>query len=198
MSAGDRLTPEQEEQLGRYRAGALPAAEREAFEREVLADPDLAEALYSELSLDAVATARPGRVVPLHGGMPPRAWAAVAAVAAVLVLAVLLPRAWRSAPSPGPDAMRGSGGGVALLSPVGEVPESPHGFRWRAVAGAADYRLEWFDAAGARLGTRLVADTALVPGGPLPAAGEWALTPLTPEGLPAAAPARARWSSRRR
>lgn len=53
MSGVARPGPQQEERLARYRAGAMPASERAAFEREALADDALAEALYSEESLEA-------------------------------------------------------------------------------------------------------------------------------------------------
>lgn len=74
--------------------------------------------------------------------------AGAAALAAVLVLAISLyhpdsghPKV--GGPQTGIGAFRGD---FKLLSPTGELAQSPSEFRWEAVPGAASYRLELTDA----------------------------------------------------
>jgi len=117
----DALTPRDEERLADYMAGRLGAEERAAFEREILARRELAEAVYEGVAIGAmldearedgvVSRAAAGAVADVvaidpalerardraqmraHGG---RRWVRLALpIAAVLAIAILTPRVVR-------------------------------------------------------------------------------------------------------
>ena len=194
MNEHTPLPPGVEERLARYRAGDLTPDDRAAFEREVLADDALAEALYAELSLDAVSAreapavpARPAitplppprrpRRLPVHVLLP------IAAALAV-VSAVMLWR--RPAPVPG-DSVRGTAV-LRVLEPIGSQSSPPAVFRWTHGAGADSYRLDLYDTASGRpLATRVTRDTVLAFSEVVPAGtalvASWRVTALGPDGL---------------
>lgn len=201
MTHDPGLTPEQEERLARYRAGALAPAEREAFERELLASDALAEALYGEESLQAVvADAAPGRVLEApvaRRAAAPRRWLdalpryvlPAAAVLAVVAgtYALLGPR--RAGP-PGDEMVRGAEGTSRPLAPIGRLEGRPERFVWTRDPAAASYRVELFAADGTPLGTLVTADTTLAIGSLADsslAAAEWRVVPLDEDGLERAA-----------
>jgi hypothetical protein len=199
VSDEPRLTQEQEERLALYRAGALGAEARAAFEREVLESEALAEELYAEIALEGVlaagATAAvPGpAAAPLPGAVrraPPTsrgAWLRMLPVAAAL-LAVSVTGWWLVRPHdrPGPgDILRGGAGRPGLLEPTGAVSEPPQWLRWNSVPGAAQYRVELFDESGHGLAAMVTADTML--GMDALAhrtliAGEWRVVPIGADG----------------
>lgn len=169
------LSPEQEERLARYRAQAMPAAEREAFEREVLANDALAEALYSEQLLDAATSVRRGAGLrrPRGGRF---AWARALAAASVVVVAGIFVLRSRAPESDG-DSTRGSR--------VGTASARADRVSWGSVAGAARYRLTLVSAAGQALADTVVADTSLARGFVArdPRVAAWYVTPLTEDGV---------------
>lgn len=209
------LTAQDEERLARYRAGAMSPVEREAFEHSALSDDALAEALWAEVALDgvhaqaaasgtgaAVARADVHVATSVHAEAagaaanvarlpaPARranAWRVAlplaAALAVVSAVGVWLVRD-RARTSP-PDVLRGAPGEARLVEPVGAIAAPPARLRWNAVAGAERYRVELYDAQGARLATAVTADTviaiaSLVPAAP--AAGEWRVVPIRADG----------------
>jgi len=87
-----------EQRLTRYLDGALPPGEREAFEREVAADPALAQEVALQREIDEAIRRRfPARDVSLPAARSTRAarphsgrrWAWYGAIAAVLVLSAI-------------------------------------------------------------------------------------------------------------
>jgi hypothetical protein len=193
------LTPEQEEALARYRAGAMSAAERAAFEREALASDALSEALYAEVSLDLVrpaprpltasapAASRPMATVtplPLRRSRSAARWLVPLAAGVIAVSALVLLRP-RPSVTPGADVLRGVAS-LSALEPVGNVTATPERFRWTSVPGATSYRVELFDLSGNSMGTAVSRDTTIgfgaVARAPL-AAGEWRVTAIGPDGI---------------
>ena len=181
------LTPEQEERLALYRAGAMSAAERVAFEREALASDALSEALYAEVSLDLVRSdPRPmAKVTPLPVRRPSATRWLVPLAAVLIAVSVLLLLRPRPSVTPGVDVLRGAAS-LSALEPVGNVSAPPERFRWTSVPGAASYRIELFDLSGNSMGTGISRDTTIAFGAlahaPL-AAGEWRVTAIGPDGI---------------
>ncbi len=171
------------ETLGRYRAGRLSPAEREAFERELLADDALASALYEDESLDALVRRRPRVRAPLPA----------LAAAAVLVLAVGLTW-WNVARHPGParePVLRGEPAAVRLLEPAAGGAAAPVRFVWTRDPLAASYRFELSDAGGHLVATRMLPDTVLDAAdldAPAPASGSWTVVPIAADGHERPAP----------
>ena len=217
MNEADGLSPELEERLARYRAGGMDEPERAAFESEVLANDALAEALYREVSLDALlpheAQARaaapgpgPTGVVQAHarrrGVLPLPLARLLLPVAAVLVAisSVVLWSGRHRPDAPLDEALRGGSGALVLLEPAGSLDQPPRVFRWSRDPGAASYRVELYDAHARRLGTVVTADTVVALGAlsraPV-AAGEWRVVALGADGLERAARARAAFTSSR-
>lgn len=178
------LTDAQAERLERYRAGRMTAAEREAFERDSLADDTLAGALYSAEALATLARPRRRAAAP---------WRELALAAALLAVFTV---AWwrtvdRESPVPVP-VRRGAEATVRLLAPAGDVATSPERFTWTPDAFAASYRFELGDELGRVVATRIVRDTSLAAedlGVALPAAGHWGVVPLAADGSERPAPA---------
>ncbi len=194
MSGRPVLSPEAEERLARYRAGAMTTEERRAFEMAALADDTLAEALYFEEAWDAaltpaprVADARPALARRGLGWWLPRV--ALPAAACVAVLAGLLHFAQQGR-APQDDPLRGGGAGARPLAPVGDVTSRPEAFTWSKDAGAAAYRVDLFAPDGTRLATVVTADTTLAASALTPrplGGGAWRVVPLGPDGLERAA-----------
>jgi hypothetical protein len=144
----DRLSPAEEERLSRYVAGEMEPGARARFEREVLADGRLAEALYADVSLagaigaaeDEVTRARARRAAWPRWG---------AAAAAVLVVALLVPRLLDTTPS-----------GRRLRSP--EPPPSALRLAWPSSPQATSYRIEILDRGGAVVFSAETPDTSFV------------------------------------
>lgn len=194
MSALPPLDDLREQQLARYRAGAMSASEREAFETQALADDTLAEALYSELSLDAV------RRAPAASRF--RWWYAALPVAASLVAV----SAWMALRAPAPrlapdeGTVRGAGA-MRALEPAGDLAAPPESLRWTSAAGAQSYRVELLDENGAVAGVLVTADTvaaATALRSPVPAAARWRVTAIGADGLDLGAKARGEWRVPRR
>lgn len=176
------------ERLERYRAGRMLPEEREAFERDVLADDALAEAFYAAEALESFARPR-RRVAPPWPGL-----ALAAAFAAVFTAAWW--GAGRETPAPGP-VRRGDGIAVRTLAPVGALAATPERFAWTRDPSAAGYRFELRDAGGRLVATRVTADTAIAAadlGAPVPPAGDWSVVPIASDGAERPAPPAVRFS----
>ncbi len=95
--------------------------------------------------------------------------------------------------------MRGEGGAVRLVTPAGAVDAAPTRFTWTRDAGAESYRVEIFDAEGTRVATAVTRDTtmdaATLPAQP-PAAGDWRVVPIAPDGAERPASERVSWKRR--
>lgn len=189
MNEPGPLDDRREELLARYRAGALSEAERAAFEREALGDDALAEALYSELSLDAIgrgAKARP-RVVPLFVRV------ALPIAACVVLVSVWALSRRAEAPTPGSDTTVRGAGEMRAIAPLGTLVAPPESLAWTAAVGAESYRVELHALSGATLGSLVTRDTAVAIASlttPAPDSATWRVVPLGPDGLDL--PARAR------
>lgn len=208
-----RLTPEQEELLARYRAGAMPADERAAFERQVVASEALSEALYAEVSLDALdaearETARVLDARPALAARSRRGWSwgvtrvLLPAAAALIVVAGIFRLAGppRGA-HPAPDTVRGAEALAAPLEPVGELAAPPQRFVWSRDAGAESYRVDLYALDGSVIGTSVTRDTTMDFAALSPAevaAGEWQVVPLDADGLERPATPRAAFHTRGR
>lgn len=195
MNALPPLDDLREQRLARYRAGAMVEAERRAFEAEALADDALAEALYSELSLDAVrrepAASRAARDARF-------AWWRVALPVAASLVAASAWWLWRSpstAPVPDDGTVRGSGA-MSALEPSGDVSAPPDSLRWTSAAGAASYRVELLDESGGAIGLLVTSDTVAAVASlrsPVPSAARWRVTAIGADGLDLAAKTHAEW-----
>jgi hypothetical protein len=190
MSAQDELTPADEERLARYRASAMSAGERQAFERDTLASDALSEALYREEALDAL-----GRDAPRRLDARPalaarrRTWglvrAALPAAASLAALAAVL--VWtQNRRLQDEDLVRGAVAVAQPVAPVGELVEPPREFSWSRDPGAESYRVDLFAPDGSRLATVVTSATsvpaAALSAAPVPA-GAWRVVPLGADGL---------------
>lgn len=180
MTESKALSPEQEERLARYRAGAMSDDERAAFEWEALSSDALAEALYGEISLDAVAAGatkpegareRP-LAVPAPDVHPKRRsrglgrWLPLAAsLLFVMGIAIWTGKTQFGRPRgvrvPGGEGLRGGAPALSVIEPVGDLPAAPRRFRWTRDPGAASYRVELFDPGSRRIGVAVTTDTTL-------------------------------------
>jgi hypothetical protein len=180
--AREPLSPGAEERLARYRAGAMDPAEREAFEREVLASDALAEALYSEQSLDDVRV-KARRPTALHGV------AVAAGVLAVAAAALLWPRPAPDGRPPAPEVLRGEetpGVAARLIEPLGTLSGPPERFLWSRDPAAELYRLEVFDASGELFTAAVLRDTfvtAAAVGADSLRSATWRVVPIAADGL---------------
>lgn len=212
MTTPDALTPEQEERLARYRAGAMAADERAAFEREAAASGALLEALYVEESLDALAadalaTAPVLDARPAIAARRRRGWSwgltriLLPAAAAIAVAVGVFRWAGMERRTPGgEDVVRGAGAFAQPLEPTGDLASPPRRFVWTRDPAAETYRVELFGGDGAVIGVAVTADTtlgiaALAP--VAPAAGEWRVVPLDADGLERPVGPRAAFKTRR-
>jgi len=187
--AREPLDEARAERLERYRAGRMLPEERAAFERDVLADDALAEALYAAGALESF-------VRPRRRAAPP--WRGLALAAA---FAAVFAAAWwgagRETPAPGP-VRRGEDAAVRLLAPVGALAAPPERFAWTRDPSATGYRFELRDAAGRLVATRVTSDTVITAaeiGAEPPAAGDWSVVPLAADGSERPAPPAARFAA---
>ncbi|MFN0150173.1 MAG: hypothetical protein ACKVU1_05605 [bacterium] len=182
------LSPRDEERLAAYLNGRIGADERAEFEREILARPELAEAVYEGVAIGAMfeeARAEVADVVPIgaareaaprrEGARGPVRWARLALpIAAALALAILTPRVLRELDRGGDSTperyrLRSSAGaprstasgpdGQRCLTPRGELTAPPTVFVWTREPAAASYRLLILDVANGILASRVTADT---------------------------------------
>jgi hypothetical protein len=191
MNVSDALTPEQEEQLARYRAGAMSAAERTEFEREAVASDALSEALYREASFDALTDERLA-TRPVLVMKPRRTWTwaltrfALPAAAAIALVVGVFRLADRDRGANQRDLVRGTVTQATLIEPLGEIAGSPQRFVWTRDPGAQSYRVDLYSPDGAMIGTAVTQDTTLglaaLTAAPLSAA-EWQVVPLDADGL---------------
>jgi anti-sigma factor RsiW len=174
------MTSEREDRLQLYLDRRLPPEEQRAFEAELLEDPALAAEAYDELAVrealaERTTARRQGR------GRARRLVPAMALAAAACVAVVLLVRE----PEPEPPRLRGRRDAAPqAVAPLGKLASPPTIFRWTSDSRADRYRLEVFDAAGARIFVGTTPDTALVL--TLPAeldAGTWRATSLDSIGV---------------
>jgi len=175
------LSDHQEDALARYRSGTMPAAERAVFEREVLANDVLAEALYSEQGLDAVSD----RSVARARSAFPRGLAIAASLVAVAGAVVLLPRLAGHRPERGEILRGGDATAAAPLEPLGDIAGPPTSFRWRRDPGAESYRLEIFGADGRKAVTTVTGDTVIAAatvGVDTLTSGSWRVVPIAADG----------------
>jgi hypothetical protein len=167
--------------LADYAANRLGAEERKAFEREILASPAIAGALYEDLGTQAMldeakrdlpaATTAPANVSRRASARwwRPR-WALP--IAAMLLVALLTPRLLREIRG---GANRDESGefrfrspGVAgdtrprAIAPIGEIESLPARFVWSRDAGATAYRLELRSDDDRFAYSRVTSDTTLV------------------------------------
>lgn len=172
--AGRPLTAEESERLARYVAGEMESGERMRIEQEILDDPALANALYSDANLrasiaavDDVTRARMERESMRRGGAR---WLRIALpAAAVLLLVVVLPRFFpgdgtgqRRLRSPSVVPAPAPASSVEALFPAGSLDEPPPRFVWTNAPGATTYRLEVTDESGAVVFSAVTAETTLV------------------------------------
>lgn len=152
-----------DEQQERWLAGALDSSQLDEFERDLLHDPQLAEAAYEALELkDALGEAarQPRRLRPAG----PLAWAG-GLMAAVLALVILMPQFM----GPGEDLpllLRGAGdtGAAVGVAPSGELDRFPLTFRWHPANAEKGSRFRWelYDSQARRRHIAIVADSVLV------------------------------------
>jgi hypothetical protein len=133
------------ERAALYLGDVLPSDERAQFERDVLEQDDLAEALYAELNLDealresaATSSARPalGRG-PFRGAGP--LWRVILPLAASLAILFLVPSTVRHLREP--TAFRSGATSLVLRSPIGDVPAFPREFVWEPDPRATSYEI---------------------------------------------------------
>jgi hypothetical protein len=203
----DMLTLQQEERLARYRAGAMSAAQRAEFEREILASEALSEALYGETSLDAVAAEvreEAGATRPVGVIRPRRSWTwaltrvALPAAAALAVLAGVYRWAGHGA-RPTDDLVRGAGAAALPLSPRGAIASVPQRFVWTRDPGAQSYRVDLYTPDGILHVTATTSDTTHGVAALAPApftAGEWQVVPIDADGMERPAAPRAAFHTR--
>lgn len=191
MSADHPLTPEELEPLSRYLAGEMTPEEQRIFERRILEDPALAEAVYAQTALDPhlpVRGAAARRVVlrPERRAQPWR-WAFALPVAAAVIAALVLTLPGRIGRHVPPDQMRGAETVPRLREPAGTVDHLPARFAWSAAAGAVTYRLQIVAADSTTLFETTTADTLIdIPAGALPAtlvSARWRVVPYDDAGL---------------
>jgi len=177
------MNRDREDRLQEYLDGRMEAAERAAFEQELLADETLFAEAYDE---EAVREALAARAHARGVGFRPRprrsavAFLGLAAAASIAFLVFVLP---------GPDHSRvfrgGSQGAPRPVAPVGAVPAVPDRFVWTRDPGAVGYRLEIFRTDDGRVHVATTADTFLATGGALavPRTGSWRATALDSVGV---------------
>ena len=177
------MNQDREERLQQYLDGRMDAAEREAFEQELLVDGEFLTDAYDEITVrEALAEAALAQRAAFRPKRRPQAVAflAVAAAASIAFIAFILPR-------PGGDEIfRGDGSGAPqAMYPVGDLEGPPHMFIWTRDPGAARYRLEIYNAEGSRLHVTTTADTFLATDGglALPRVGAWRATTLDSVGI---------------
>ena len=187
------LGGDREDQLAEYRAGRMSEEERHAFDREILADAALADALYGDVNL-AVAIEEVGSSAQRRVVAVPRWWQrrsvriVVPLAAAAVALLVLLPPARDPGTPPGEETFRGAESIARILRPVGDLDEVPSRFVWTRDPDAAMYRLELYDTTARLLYRSTTSDTTVVlPEGALSEdgfeEGYWKVIPMSDAGV---------------
>lgn len=193
----DHLDEKQE----RWLAADLDATSGADFEREVLADPDLAEAAYASLVLnEALSVAADVTVVEAveaaatgsRWGVTPQRWAwAGGLMAALLAFVILMPRSGDISGDL-PSRLRGAGdtGAAIGIAPDGQWDQFPVEFRWHQAdpTRVTRYRWELYDAETKLRAVAVIADSVLVrPASETPSDSLgnwlWLVTELRPDGL---------------
>ena len=189
----DHLDEKQE----RWLAADLDATSHADFEREMLADPDLAEAAYVALVLSEALNETAAETVEeaatsSRWGVTPQRWAwAGGLMAALLAFVILMPRSGDISGDL-PSRLRGAGDtGAALgLAPDGEMDHFPVEFRWHPAdpTRVTRYRWELYDAQAKLRAVAVVADSVLVrPASETPSDSLgnwlWLVIELRPNGL---------------
>ena len=174
-----------EERYARYLAGEMDEAERDAFEREVAAEPGLSEEVYADLGVQSAM--QRGRVVrgPRHWWR----WAAPLAAAAIIILGINLVQ---SPTEPTGPVMRGEANGVELLAPIGSVATVPTQFEWNPVVGATRYRIELMNDQAEVVRRAVLTGTVAMFPTEVPERGAWRIVALNDLGeeLASSAPVR--------
>ena len=159
------------------------------FENQILADKDLAEEAYASLALDeelAEVAQSEMRIKKM-----PRWVLPTSLVAAVLAMAIILPR-FQANDQNLPPRLRSGGdidGAVGIL-PAGELDHFPQRFTWHPASGTqgARYRWELYDGQARRRSVAVVSDTVLIrPATETPTDSlgtwHWFVVKLKPDGL---------------
>lgn len=152
-------------------------ARGDSFENQILADQELAEEAYASWALDeelSEVAQSEMRVKKM-----PRWVLPTSLVAAVLAMAIILPR-FQANDQNLPPRLRSGGdidGAVGIL-PSGELDHFPRQFTWHPASDAtgARYRWELYDGQAHRRGIAVLSDTVLVrPAGETPtdSVGTW-------------------------
>jgi hypothetical protein len=156
------LTPEE---LGDLAALSNPsrAAEHARIRERVLANPRLAEALYSDLALETALRESARRTpLPARRSSPARiAWPLAAAAALALASTLLFQRESDEELRSGRMRSGTTNVSVRVLSPAGSVDAGPTRFLWSRDPRAVDYRVEIAGPAGALSFSETTADTFL-------------------------------------
>lgn len=157
MSARDRSAD-----IEAYLSGALSGAERVAFERDILNDPELAEIVFGDVEVRSM-IASAGQAPRAVSGRAVRRtrwfrWPMVlvpAAATAAIALSILIRPSGEDS-----DVFRGGVAGFSVVEPIGELAALPRRVSWRPHPSAAFYRIELFDADSHRLVSEVVAETS--------------------------------------
>lgn len=188
----------------RWLSDELTDEERRRLEEQALRDPERAESLYADLSLQSSLeeTARGSgrRGGPIRLPAPRWRWRiGMGAVAAVLAVLVLRPVLFPADPDRPPAWRGGDRPTLTLVSPSGRVESFPRRFVWRPAEGASLYRFELYDAQARRRAAVVVADTLLTrapSSTPTDSTGRWRwlVVPILEDGSEAATSAALRFT----
>lgn len=200
-------SPELKERATAYFDGAMPPGERAAFEREMVANPDTARAVYEQMGMGPVyheaLQALRIRHLESHARLPDRSvtkrvpwwgrtrsrFALTAIVSALVIVVVLVSNigeppqvSERFLPAGGPG-----GEGFRGLSPSGAVEALPFQFTWTPHPNAAHYRLEIYDKSSGKFFETITGHTSLIVALDELAErglrlGYWRVVPLDPHG----------------
>lgn len=189
----DRLDEKQE----RWLAADLDAASGDSFEREVLADPDLAEAAYAALVLNEALSEAADETVKEAATssrwvVTPQRWAWAGGLMAALLAFVILMPSTDDISGDLPLRLRGAGDAGAAIgsAPQGEMDHFPVEFRWHPADPTRETRYRWelYDGQAKLRSVAIVADSVLVrPASETPSDSLgnwlWLVVELRPDGL---------------
>ena len=185
-------------------AGELAAADRDAFEREMADDPDLARNVYEAMGMGPVyhealqalrtrhleshariADRTVSRRVPWWGRTRSRLVLTVV-VSAIVFLVVFVSRTGDT-PGGDPRAPVTAAPGPGGMAPAGDVAALPVQFTWTRHPTAGQYRFEIVDDSAQRVYSTITSETTLiVPVGSLHErgfrSGKWRVVPLDAHG----------------
>lgn len=196
--------PEWKQNAEAFFAGEMSDPEREAFEREMADNPEMARAVYDAMGMgpvfhEAIQALRV-RQLESHARIADRAvskhvpwWgrtrsrlALTVAVAALVFLVVLVSNIGEP-PTVDRPARTRPGEGFRGLSPTGDIPALPVQFTWTEHPTASQYRFEISDESLQLVYSTITSQTWLVvPVEGLAArgfrSGQWRVIPLDPHG----------------